>query len=197
MDNLSGKIFYRYPLSLVTLATTTHQILLCLFTPYALSSINQEESFVCQKKPTHSPPNTTLVIYLRKPVMRSSYRYFSSGWKCSERRKRHAFYCTSYRYRNPTSQMKETNPMSYKIVQLQSQQPLYQQSAQLDTSRNTAILIRQSRRGSDKLHIESRMLQESLIPFVKEARAEEDLAHIHIFDEGSGVSGTKGVDRRK
>ena len=57
MDNFSGKIFYRYPLSLVTLATTTHQILLCLFTPYALSSIyQQEESFVCLKKPARSPP---------------------------------------------------------------------------------------------------------------------------------------------
>jgi len=41
------------------------------------------------------------------------------------------------------------------------------------------------------------MLQESLIPFVKMARGEDTLDHIHIFDEGSGVSGTKGIDRRK
>src|SRR5207302_2467664 len=54
-----------------------------------------------------------------------------------------------------------------------------------------------SRRGSDKTHIEGRMLQESLIPFVKAAREEDTLEHIHIFDEGAGVSGTKGVDRRK
>ena len=87
--------------------------------------------------------------------------------------------------------------MSYKIVQLNHPQSLFQQSAQLDKTRNTAILIRQSRRGSDKTHIEGRMLQESLIPFVQLAREEETLEHIHIFDEGSGVSGTKGVDRRK
>src|SRR5438552_17911776 len=87
--------------------------------------------------------------------------------------------------------------MSYKIVSLDRPRNLFYPSVQLDTSRNTAILIRQSRRGSDKAHIESRMLQESLIPFVQEAREEETLDHIHIFDEGSGISGTKGVDKRK
>src|SRR5713226_5312856 len=87
--------------------------------------------------------------------------------------------------------------MTYKIVQLAQMRPLFQNQVQLDLSRDTAILIRQSRRGSDKAHIESRMLQESLIPFVKLARVEDDLLHIHIFDEGSGVSGTKGPDKRK
>jgi len=87
--------------------------------------------------------------------------------------------------------------VSYKIVQLDQQQSFLQNSVQLDRSRITAILIRQSRRGSDKIHIESRMLQESLIPFVKVAREEDTLDNIHIFDEGSGISGTKGVDKRK
>jgi len=82
-------------------------------------------------------------------------------------------------------------------MQLDHTPTLYYQSVQLDRSRNTAILIRQSRRGSDKAHIESRMLQESLIPFVMTAREEDDLSHIHIFDEGSGVSGTRGIDTRK
>ena len=41
------------------------------------------------------------------------------------------------------------------------------------------------------------MLQESLIPFVKLARKEDDLTHIRIYDEGAGVSGTKGFDKRK
>ena len=65
--------------------------------------------------------------------------------------------------------------MSYKIVTLQKPKHLFYPSVQLDTSRITAILIRQSRRGSDKAHIESRMLQESLIPFVMAAREEDDL----------------------
>ena len=65
--------------------------------------------------------------------------------------------------------------MSYRIASIDHPVSLFQQSVQLDTSRITAILIRQSRRGSDIAHFESRMLQESLIPFVKIARREDDL----------------------
>lgn len=86
--------------------------------------------------------------------------------------------------------------MNFKIVTLQQKQPVFYRNAQLDRSRNTAILIRQSKRGSDAEHYEGRLLQESLIPFVQMAREEDDLEHIHIFDEGAGVSGTKGVDKR-
>ncbi len=86
--------------------------------------------------------------------------------------------------------------MSFKIVTLQQRPPVLSRNVVLDTSRNTAILIRQSKRGSDALHYEGRLLQESLIPFVQEARQEDDLDHIHIFDEGAGVSGTKGIDKR-
>ena len=87
--------------------------------------------------------------------------------------------------------------MAFKIVQVDRQPPMFQQSIQLDLSRATAILYRQSRRGSDKVHIESRMLQESLKPFVVVARGEDSDENIHIFDEGAGVSGTKGIDKRK
>ena len=86
--------------------------------------------------------------------------------------------------------------MSFKIVTIQQRQPVFYRHVQLDRSRNTAILIRQSKRGSDAEHYEGRLLQESLIPFVMTAREEDDLEHVHIFDEGAGVSGTKGVDKR-
>src|SRR5437868_332708 len=86
--------------------------------------------------------------------------------------------------------------MTFKIVQPDQARTVFQSRVQLDTSRKTAILIRQSRRGSHIAHIESRMLQESLIPFVQAARGEDHLDNIHIFDEGSGVSGTKGIDKR-
>ena len=86
--------------------------------------------------------------------------------------------------------------MAFKIVQVDRQPPMFQQSVQLDLSRATAILYRQSKRGSDKTHIESRMLQESLKPFVIWARGEDSDENIHIFDEGAGVSGTKGIDKR-
>ena len=87
--------------------------------------------------------------------------------------------------------------MTFKIIQPDQPRILFHSSVQLDFSRDTAILIRQSRRGSHVAHYESRLLQESLIPFVKQARGEDDLTHIRIFDEGSGVSGTKGPDKRK
>src|SRR6266568_1530663 len=86
--------------------------------------------------------------------------------------------------------------MAFKIVQIDRQPSMFHQSVQLDLSRATAILYRQSKRGSDKTHIESRMLQESLKPFVIWARGEDSEENIHIFDEGAGVSGTKGIDKR-
>jgi hypothetical protein len=87
--------------------------------------------------------------------------------------------------------------MTFKIVQVDRQASMFHQSVQLDLTRATAILYRQSKRGSDKTHIESRMLQESLKPFVIQARGEDSDENIHIFDEGAGVSGTKGIDKRK
>src|SRR5260370_14551643 len=87
--------------------------------------------------------------------------------------------------------------MAFKIVTQDSKRTMFHKDVSLDTSRGTAILIRQSRRGSDVAHYESRLLQESLIPFVMEARCEDDLSHVRIFDEGAGVSGTKGIYNRK
>ena len=46
--------------------------------------------------------------------------------------------------------------MTFKIVQLDNKPTVFQQSVQLDLTRATAILYRQSKRGSDKTHIESR-----------------------------------------
>jgi|GEM_PF-2330201 len=87
--------------------------------------------------------------------------------------------------------------MPFKIIHTDEPRSIFHSNVQLDKSRDTAILIRQSRKGSHVAHYESRLLQESLIPFVIAAREESDLEHIRIFDEGSGVSGTKGPDKRK
>ncbi len=87
--------------------------------------------------------------------------------------------------------------MTVKIIQPDQPRTLFHSSMQLDLRRDTAILIRQSQRGSHIAHYESRLLQESLIPFVKAARGEDNLDHVRIYDEGSGVSGTKGPDKRK
>lgn len=86
--------------------------------------------------------------------------------------------------------------MAFKIMQIDRQLSPFYHSIQLDLTRATAILYRQSKRGSDRTHIESRMLQESLFPFVFQVRGEGHDRNIHIFDEGAGVSGTKGIDKR-
>src|SRR6266516_781173 len=86
--------------------------------------------------------------------------------------------------------------MTFKIVSGSEKRTTFCKKINLDTSRDTAILIRQSGKGANIKHYESRLLQESLIPFVREARGESDLCHIRIYDEGAGVSGKKGIDKR-
>ncbi len=68
--------------------------------------------------------------------------------------------------------------MTYKIVQSDEKRTTFHKQIKLDTSRDTAILIRQSRKGSQVAHYESRLLQESLIPFVMQARG---IVKIPIF----------------
>src|SRR5258708_37258570 len=94
------------------------------------------------------------------------------------------------------SRSRGRNRMGFKIVTIQQKQPVFYRNVQLDRSHNTTILIQQSKQGNDAKHYENRLLQESLIPFVMTAREEDDLEHVHVFDEGAGISGTKGVDKR-
>src|SRR5216684_595089 len=67
----------------------------------------------------------------------------------------------------------------------------------IDLSRKTAVLMRQSMKKADKDHYESRLYQENLIPIAIKLRGDEDDRNIMVFDEGAGVSGTKGYDERK
>src|SRR6266705_2128675 len=83
-----------------------------------------------------------------------------------------------------------------KIISQEERTQVIKRNVSLDTSRKTAILIRQSGRGANVKHYESRLLQESLIPMVMQARGETDLSHVRIYDVGAGVSGRKGIDKR-
>jgi DNA invertase Pin-like site-specific DNA recombinase len=67
----------------------------------------------------------------------------------------------------------------------------------IDLSRKTAVLIRQSKKKADKDHYESRLLQENLVPIAMYLRGETDTTNILVYDEGAGISGTKGYDERK
>jgi hypothetical protein len=87
--------------------------------------------------------------------------------------------------------------MGIKIISNETKRTTFCKNVQLDMGRDTAILIRQSGRGANIKHYESRLLQESLIPFVMQARGDSDLTHTRIYDEGAGVSGRKGIDKRR
>ncbi len=67
----------------------------------------------------------------------------------------------------------------------------------IDLSRKSAVLIRQSMKNAGKDHYESRLLQENLIPIAIKVRGDRDDRNILLFDEGAGVSGTKGYDERE
>src|SRR5260370_41243381 len=57
--------------------------------------------------------------------------------------------------------------------------------------------MRKSIKKADKTHYESRLFQENLIPIAIRLRGDDDDRNILVFDEGAGVSGTKGFDERK
>lgn len=67
---------------------------------------------------------------------------------------------------------------------------------EVDLTRKTGVLIRQSRKKSDKSHFEGRLRQETMVPIAVTLRGDEDDRNIVLYDEGAGVSGTKGYDER-
>jgi DNA invertase Pin-like site-specific DNA recombinase len=87
--------------------------------------------------------------------------------------------------------------MAIKIVTAQAPMEGYDiGQIPIDLSRKTGVLMRQSRKGSDKDHYESRLRQESLVPVAMALRGDADDTNILVYDEGAGVSGTKGYDQR-
>jgi hypothetical protein len=87
--------------------------------------------------------------------------------------------------------------MAIKIVDTQTPMRGYEVGhIPVDLSRKTGVLMRQSRKGADKAHYESRKRQEALVPDAIALRGDTDDSNIIVYDEGSGVSGTKGYDQR-
>lgn len=86
--------------------------------------------------------------------------------------------------------------MAIKVVE-SARNPEYDlRGITLDLVRKTGVLIRQSRKGADLDSHESRLRQESLVPVAVTLRGDQDRSNIILYDEGSGVSGTKGYDER-
>jgi DNA invertase Pin-like site-specific DNA recombinase len=65
-----------------------------------------------------------------------------------------------------------------------------------DWSRKTAVLMRQSTKGADIFHRESRLRQENLFDTALEIRPDQNGAMVITCDEGSGVSGQKKIYER-
>jgi hypothetical protein len=66
-----------------------------------------------------------------------------------------------------------------------------------DWSRKTAVLMRQSTKGADIFHKESRLRQENLFDTAIEMRPDHKADMVMPCDEGSGVSGQKKIDERE
>ncbi|HEX9056328.1 MAG TPA: hypothetical protein VF818_02260, partial [Ktedonobacterales bacterium] len=67
---------------------------------------------------------------------------------------------------------------------------------QVDLSRCTAVLIRQSDHGADEDHIFSRESQLRLVAYAQRLRNDATDEHVRVYDEGAGVSGQKRIDER-
>jgi hypothetical protein len=91
--------------------------------------------------------------------------------------------------------MSATHP-SICIIQSARTAAYHTEGISIDLTRKTGVLIRQSKKGADIDARESRLRQESLVPAAVQLRGDENDANIVLYDEGSGVSGTKGYDQR-
>ncbi|WP_040442409.1 recombinase family protein [Ktedonobacter racemifer] len=84
--------------------------------------------------------------------------------------------------------------MAIKILQSAQETEYDLTGISVDLSRKTGVLIRQSRKKSGKNHYEGRLRQEKMINVAMAVRGDED--DIVLYDEGAGISGTKGYDER-
>src|SRR5579859_4212641 len=92
--------------------------------------------------------------------------------------------------------VEEERTMAIKIISTYTPPEYNLGNFSIDLSRKTAVLIRQSMKNADKDHYESRLMQEGLVPIAMKIRGELNDTNILVFDEGAGVSGTKGYDER-
>jgi hypothetical protein len=72
----------------------------------------------------------------------------------------------------------------------------YMHGYNLDLTRKTAVLMRQSRKGADDTNPESRLRQEGLARIAVDIRGDHDLTMVIECDEGSGISGQKKIYER-
>ncbi|HEY7416583.1 MAG TPA: recombinase family protein, partial [Ktedonobacteraceae bacterium] len=94
------------------------------------------------------------------------------------------------------SQQARVHKLGIKILHTTQETEYDLTGIRVDLSRKTGVLIRQSRKKSDKNHYEGRLRQETMVGVAMEIRGDEDNSNIELYDEGAGISGTKGYDER-
>jgi hypothetical protein len=88
-------------------------------------------------------------------------------------------------------------PRAFKLRQADSR-PNYYDGAlpEIDRTRATAVLVRQSKTGADTAQAESRETQLGLQDYGGQLYGEDE-PDVRLFDEGAGVSGQKRIDQRE
>src|SRR5579875_638157 len=89
-----------------------------------------------------------------------------------------------------------SEPRTFKFRQSVARSNHYaERLPEIDKTRVTAVLVRQSKTGADTAYGESRETQLGLQDYGK-LLYEEDEPKVELFDEGAGVSGQKRIDQR-
>lgn len=84
--------------------------------------------------------------------------------------------------------------MTFKLYQSIPRRPNLRHLPPVDTTRYSAVYVRQSDKDANIEHVESREMQIALVEWVKTLRGDEK---VYLYDEGAGISGQKALHQRK
>src|SRR6266571_668982 len=84
--------------------------------------------------------------------------------------------------------------MVFKLYQSITHRRNFRHLPPVDTTRYSAVYVRQSDKDADTDHVESREMQIALVEWVKSLRGDDKVL---LYDEGAGISGQKALHQRK
>src|SRR5437879_4819113 len=90
-----------------------------------------------------------------------------------------------------------SQPRAFKLRQAEDRRNNYTGLLpEIDKTRTTAVLVRQSKSGADTAMAESRETQLGLQDYSKLLYGDKE-PDVRLYDEGAGVSGQKRIDQRQ
>jgi hypothetical protein len=84
--------------------------------------------------------------------------------------------------------------MAFKLYQSITHRRNFRHLPPVDTTRYSAVYVRQSDKDADTDHVESREMQIALVEWVKSLRGDDKVL---LYDEGAGISGQKALHQRE